>query len=160
MPSWLDSMPTPSSGPMSIKAVGARVEMKVLGLSFGFHDAAAALLIDGRIVAAGQEERFTRIKHDASFPRHAIEFCLRQAKVSITDVDCVVYYENALKKFDRIVWASTLRERQKPNGGLVARARTLWNAVTRANDVPPYLKSVTHSWFKWDKFDVVGKISN
>ena len=80
--------------------------MKVLGLSFGFHDAAAALLIDGRIVAAGQEERFTRIKHDADFPRHAIEFCLRQASISISDVDCVVYYENALKKFDRIVWAS------------------------------------------------------
>src|SRR5262245_9246147 len=160
MPSWLDSMPTPSSGPMSTKAVGARVEMKVLGLSFGFHDAAAALLIDGRIVAASQEERFTRITHEASFPRHAIEFCLRQAKVSITDVDCVVYYENALKKFDRIVWASTLRERQKPNGGLVARAQTLWNAVTRANDVPPYLQSVTHSWFRWDKFDVVGMTSN
>jgi predicted NodU family carbamoyl transferase len=47
--------------------------MKVLGLSFGFHDSAAALLIDGRIVAAGQEERFTRIKHDADFPRRAIE---------------------------------------------------------------------------------------
>jgi carbamoyltransferase len=81
--------------------------VKVLGLSFGFHDSAAALLIDGRIVAAGQEERFTRIKHDADFPRRAIEFCLRQASISIADVDCVVY-ENALKKFDRIVWASNV----------------------------------------------------
>ena len=133
--------------------------MKVLGLSFGFHDAAAALLIDGRIVAAAQEERFTRIKHDADFPRRAIEFCLRQAGISIADVDCVVYYENALKKFDRIVWAAKVREQQKSNGGLMGRARTLWNAVARTNDVPPYLKSVTHSWFKWEKFDAVGKIS-
>src|SRR5215467_12975214 len=116
MPSWLDSMPTPSSGPMSTKAVGARVEMKVLGLSFGFHDAAAALLIDGCIVAAGQEERFTRIKHDADFPRNAIEFCLRQAGISISDVDQVVYYENALKKFDRIVWAANFREQNSNRG--------------------------------------------
>src|SRR5260370_29207515 len=134
--------------------------MKVLGLSFGFHDSAAALLIDGRIVAAGQEERFTRIKHDAGFPRRAIEFCLRQASISITDVDRVVYYENALKKFDRIVWASNVREQQTPNGGLTGRSRSLWNAAQKPNDVAPYLKSVTHSWFKWDKFDVVGKISD
>jgi carbamoyltransferase len=134
--------------------------MKVLGLSFGFHDSAAALLIEGHVVAAGQEERFTRIKHDAGFPRHAIEFCLRQAGISITDVDRVVYYENALKKFDRIVWASNLREQQKSNGGLIGRARALWTAATKAKDVPPYLKSVTHSWFMWEKFDVVGKISD
>ena len=107
--------------------------MKVLGLSFGFHDAAAALLIDCRIVAAAQEERFTRIKHDADFPRRAIAFCLRQAGIPIADVDCVVYYENALKKFDRIVWASKVREQQRSNGGLRGRALTLWNAVTRAN---------------------------
>jgi carbamoyltransferase len=134
--------------------------MKVLGLSFGFHDSAAALLIEGRVVAAGQEERFTRIKHDAGFPRHAIEFCLRQAGISITDVDRVVYYENALKKFDRIVWAANLREQQKSKGGLVGRARALWTAATKAKDVPPYLKSVTHSWFMWEKFDVIGKISD
>ncbi len=105
--------------------------MKVLGLSFGFHDSAAALLIDGRIVAASQEERFTRIKHDADFPRRAMEFCLRQASIPITEVDRVVYYENALKKFDRIVWASNLREQQKSNGGLMGRARNLWNAATK-----------------------------
>jgi len=132
--------------------------MKVLGLSFGFHDSAAALLVEGRVVAAGQEERFTRIKHDAGFPRHAIEFCLRQAGISITDVDRIVYYENALKKFDRIVWASGLRAQQNSNGGLIGRARALWAAATKTRDVPPYLESVTHSWFKWEKFDVVGKI--
>ena len=132
--------------------------MKVLGLSFGFHDSAAALLIDGRIVAAGQEERFTRIKHDAGFPRRAIEFCLGQANISTAEVDRIVYYEDALKKFDRIVWASTVRQQQKSNGGLIGTARTLWNAVTKANDVSPYLRSVTHSWFRLDKFDAVGKI--
>jgi carbamoyltransferase len=132
--------------------------MKVLGLSFGFHDAAAALLIDGRIVAAGQEERFTRIKHDADFPRRAIEFCLKQAGLAISDVDRIVYYENALKKFDRIVWASTMREQQKANGSLVGKARTLWKAATKANEVPPYLKSVTHSWFKLAKFDALARI--
>jgi carbamoyltransferase len=134
--------------------------MKVLGLSFGFHDSAAALLIDGRIVAAGQEERFTRIKHDAGFPHRAIEFCLRQAGISITEVDRIVYYENALKKFDRIVWASTVREQQKSAGGLRDRALALWNAATKPDHVPPYLKSVTHSWFKLNKFDAVGRISD
>ena len=134
--------------------------MKVLGLSFGFHDSAAALLIDGRIVAAGQEERFSRVKHDAGFPRRATEFCLRQAGISICDVDRVVYYENALKKFDRIVWAANLRARQRSGTGLKDKALSLWNAATKADDVPPYLKSVTHSWFKWEKFDVVGKISS
>lgn len=132
--------------------------MKVLGLSFGFHDSAAALLIDGRIVAAGQEERFTRIKHDADFPRRAIEFCLGQAGISMSDVDRIVYYENALKKFDRIVWASNVRDQQKAKSGLVGRARTLWKVATKADDVSPYLESVTHSWFKRAKFDAVGKI--
>src|SRR4029453_3760172 len=125
------------------------------GLSFGFHDAAAALLIDGRIVAAGQEERFSRIKHDAAFPRRAIAFCLRQANLAIGDLDRIVYYENALKKFDRIVWASNLREID----GLKERARALWQAATKTIDVPPYLRSVTHCWFRLDKFDVVGRIS-
>jgi len=132
--------------------------MKVLGLSFGFHDSAAALLVDGRIVAAGQEERFTRIKHDAEFPRRAIAFCLAQAGVAIADVDRIVYYENALKKFDRIVWATNLREQQRANGGLMGRARTLWKAAMSTKEVPPYLEAVTHSWFKLDKFDAIGRI--
>jgi len=132
--------------------------MKVLGLSFGFHDSAAALVIDGRIVAAGQEERFTRIKHDADFPRRAIDFCLDQAGITTATIDRIVYYEDALKKFDRIVWASTVRVQQKANGGLLNRARTMWSTATGANDVPPYLKSVTQSWFRLGKFDAVGKI--
>lgn len=140
--------------------------MKILGLSFGFHDSAAALLIDGVIVAAAQEERFTRVKHDAEFPRRSIDYCLGQAGLTPSDVDRIVYYENALKKFDRIVWAS-LHERQpkdienpRSNPLLTALRRTL--GKTRGDKeaaIPPYLATVTHSWFKWDKFDVLGRIA-
>ncbi len=74
--------------------------MRILGLSAFYHDSAAALLEDGVIVAAAQEERFTRIKHDPSFPTHAVAFCLRQAG---GPVDAVVYYEKPLLKFHRIL---------------------------------------------------------
>jgi len=74
--------------------------MRLLGLSAYFHDSAAALIEDGAIVAAAQEERFTRIKHDASFPRHAAAFGLSRASGPI---DAVVYYEKPLLKFERIL---------------------------------------------------------
>lgn len=140
--------------------------MKILGLSFGFHDSAAALLIDGVIVAAAQEERFTRIKHDAEFPRRSIDFCLEQAGLSPSDIDRIVYYENALKKFDRIVWASldarplATAGRPRANTLLAALSRTLGKADRNGgSEIPPYLATVTHSWFKWDKFDVLGRIA-
>jgi len=76
--------------------------MKVLGLSFDYHDAAAALLVDGVIVAASQEERFSQIKHDPSLPIKAIEFCLASQALKSRDLDHVVFYEQPLKKFDRI----------------------------------------------------------
>jgi len=74
--------------------------MRILGLSAFYHDSAAVLLEDGGIVAAAQEERFSRIKHDASFPRHAVSWCLTQAHGPI---DAVVYYEKPLLKFERIL---------------------------------------------------------
>jgi len=77
--------------------------MLVLGISCHYHDAAAALLMDGEVVAAAAEERFSRVKHDARFPRHAIDFCLRQAGVSAGDVDYAVFYEKPLLKFERIL---------------------------------------------------------
>ena len=67
--------------------------MRVLGISAFYHDAAAALVCDGEIVAAAQEERFTRKKHDARFPRHAVEYCLSEAKVSLDQVDLVAFYD-------------------------------------------------------------------
>jgi carbamoyltransferase len=77
--------------------------MYILGLSCHYHDAAAALLKDGILVAAADEERFSRIKHDFGFPRLAIEFCLKQAGITAKELDYVVFYEKPLKKFERIL---------------------------------------------------------
>jgi carbamoyltransferase len=77
--------------------------MYILGISCFFHDAAAALLQDGVLVAAAEEERFTRIKHDFSFPINAIHFCLRHAGIAPGDVDYVVFFEKPLPKFERIL---------------------------------------------------------
>ena len=77
--------------------------MRILGLSAFYHDAAAALVEDGRIVAAAQEERFTRRKHDAGYPRHAIEFCLDQAGLTLDAVDRVAFYDKPFLKFERLL---------------------------------------------------------
>ncbi|HUQ98643.1 MAG TPA: carbamoyltransferase [Gemmatimonadaceae bacterium] len=77
--------------------------MKVLGISAFYHDSAAALVDDGRIVAAAQEERFTRRRHDASFPRNSIRFCLDYGKVDATTLDAVVFYEKPFLKFERLL---------------------------------------------------------
>src|SRR6266536_3435624 len=75
----------------------------ILGISAFYHDSAAALLIDGRIVAAAQEERFTRRKHDAGFPGHAVRYCLDQAGVRAEDLTYVAFYEKPLVKFERLL---------------------------------------------------------
>lgn len=77
--------------------------MNILGISAYYHDSAAALVVDGKIVAAVQEERFTRIKHDYNFPHKAIDFCLSYAKISLADVDYLVFYDKPFMKFDRIL---------------------------------------------------------
>ena len=77
--------------------------MHILGISAYYHDSAAALVTDGAIVAAAQEERFTRKKHDPSFPRHAVDYCLRQAGIQLADVAYVAFYEKSLIKFDRLL---------------------------------------------------------
>lgn len=77
--------------------------MNILGISCYYHDAAAALVKDGNIVAAAQEERFTRKKHDPSFPRNAIEYCLREAKIELSDVDIIAFYDKPFLKFERIL---------------------------------------------------------
>ena len=76
--------------------------MNIIGISAWYHDSAAALIKDGMIVAAAQEERFTRIKYDASFPQQAIRFCLSEANITIHDIDHIVFYEDTHLKFDRI----------------------------------------------------------
>ncbi|HUI94966.1 MAG TPA: carbamoyltransferase [Xanthobacteraceae bacterium] len=77
--------------------------MRILGISAFYHDSAAALVVDGRIVAAVQEERFTRVKQDAGFPRHAIEYCLAAGGVTLDQVDHVVFYEKPFLKFERLL---------------------------------------------------------
>ena len=76
---------------------------RILGISAFYHDAAACLLEDGRIVAAAQEERFTRKKHDAQFPARAIEYCLREGGIKTSDLDLVGFYEKPLVKFSRLI---------------------------------------------------------
>ncbi len=77
--------------------------MKILGISCYYHDAAAAVVLDGRLSAAAQEERFTRKRHDQGFPKHAIDFCLSHASLKPQDLDYVVFYDKPFTKFDRIL---------------------------------------------------------
>ena len=77
--------------------------MKVLGLSAFYHDSAACLLIDGKVAAAAQEERFSRIRHDRGFPSHSISFCLDFENIKLSDIDYIMFYEKPLKKFKRLL---------------------------------------------------------
>jgi len=77
--------------------------MNILGLSAFYHDSAACLLKDGEIIAAAQEERFTRKKHDASFPKNAVEFCLQKGGIQVSDLDYVGFYDKPFIKFERIL---------------------------------------------------------
>jgi carbamoyltransferase len=77
--------------------------MRILGISAFYHDSAAALVRDGEIVAAAQEERFSRRKHDARFPRHAVAYCLAREGVSLDQVDYVAFYDKPFLKFERLL---------------------------------------------------------
>ena len=98
--------------------------MNVLGLSFDYHDAAAALVVDGVPVAAAPEERFTRLKHDRRLPMHAIAFCLARAGLNAGDLDAVVFYEKPFRKLSRIL-AGTLSTFPS-SGALFRRAMGAW----------------------------------
>ncbi|HKK88244.1 MAG TPA: carbamoyltransferase N-terminal domain-containing protein, partial [Saprospiraceae bacterium] len=76
---------------------------KILGISAFYHDSAATASLDGQVVAAAQEERFTRIKHDKSFPQNAIRYCLEEAGCTIDELDAVVFYDKPLLKFERLL---------------------------------------------------------
>ena len=77
--------------------------MKILGISAFYHDSAAALVVDGEILAAAQEERFSRKKHDEAFPSEAVEYCLQEAGIRTGALDYVAFYEKPLRKFDRLL---------------------------------------------------------
>ncbi|MAI12064.1 MAG: hypothetical protein CBD27_10060 [Rhodospirillaceae bacterium TMED167] len=105
--------------------------MNVLGLSFGYHDSAAALVGNTGILAAAEEERFSRKKHDNGFPTSAIDYCLSAGGLTAPELDVVVYYENTALKWDRIV-SSYVEELEQH---------------------PEYLERVISSWIFHDKFD-------
>jgi carbamoyltransferase len=77
--------------------------MNILGISAYYHDSAACLVQDGRLVAAAQEERFTRKKHDHRFPQHAVEYCLKEGGLDPEELDLVAFYDKPLLKFDRLL---------------------------------------------------------
>ena len=77
--------------------------MYILGISCFYHDSAACLLKNGQIVAAAQEERFSRKKHDPSFPQFSIRYCIKEAKISAGQIENVIFYEKPFLKFERIV---------------------------------------------------------
>ena len=77
--------------------------IKILGISAFFHDSAASLIINGKLVAAAQEERFTRIKHDKNFPKNAIEYVLKEKNIELNNIDYVVFFEKPFLKFERLL---------------------------------------------------------
>ena len=79
------------------------MSIKVLGISAYYHDSAAALLVDGNMIAAAQEERYTRKKHDSGFPKNAINYCLEEAGLSLSDIDYVAFYDKPLVKYERLL---------------------------------------------------------
>jgi carbamoyltransferase len=78
--------------------------MRILGISAFYHDSAAALVVDGQLVAAAQEERFSRRKHDDRFPSHAVKWCLAEAGIRVSDLDYVVFYDKPFTKFERLLF--------------------------------------------------------
>ena len=75
----------------------------ILGISAYYHDSAAALIIDGKIIAAAQEERFSRKKHDSSYPINAIKYCLKESGLKLRELDYIVFYDKPFLKFERLL---------------------------------------------------------
>lgn len=98
--------------------------MYILGISCFYHDAGASLLKDGKLIAATEEERLSRRKHDASFPKTAVEWCLKEAGITIQDVDYVVFYEKPFTKFERLM--KTNLQFYPRTSGLFARSMATW----------------------------------
>jgi len=93
--------PQPAS---TLRPKQAGRSLNIVGISAGYHDSACCLMQDGVLIAAAQEERFSRIKHDKSFPRRAFRYCLEQAGITIADIDCIAYYEDPCHKLGRQLW--------------------------------------------------------
>jgi len=117
--------------------------MKVLGISYGYHDSSACLAVDGRVVAASAEERFTRQKHDANFPMHAIDYVLARARLRPSDLDHVVFHEDPHVKFARVLCTALApfpgSRREFVNSTKAWLGRKLWslNQISARLDLPP-----------------------
>lgn len=109
--------------------------VRILGISAYYHDSAAALLVDGAIVAAAQEERFTRDKGDAGFPHHAIAYCLDAAGITETELDHVVFYENPVVKFERLFTMYHMTAPRSLRSYLTAMPSWLTQKLWLANDI-------------------------
>ena len=111
--------------------------MKIVGISCHYHDAGAALLVDGQLIACAQEERFTRKKHDPNYPKNAVAFVLEQAGIQSKELDYVVFYDKPFLKFERIF-------------------KTILQTYPRSAGV---FREVVKSWFK-DKLWIRGTIAS
>src|SRR5262245_21438188 len=89
-------------------------QLNIVGISAGYHDSACCLLQDGVLTAAAQEERFSRVKHDKAFPRQAFRYCLREAGLTISDIDCIAYYEDPCRKLSRQIWMGLVPDLSVP----------------------------------------------
>src|SRR5438270_2748765 len=85
--------------------------LNIIGISAGYHDSACCLMRGGRIVAAVQEERFSRIKNDKAFPAAAFRYCLDQARLTIADIECVAFYEHRTSVIHKCTWRNARRAR-------------------------------------------------
>jgi carbamoyltransferase len=108
----------------------------ILGISAFYHDAAACLLRDGALVAAAQEERFSRVKHDPNFPKHAIAYCLREGGITAADLEAVAFYDKPILKFDRLIRTYL----SVAPAGLVSFVRIVPSWVWQKLRVPKLLK--------------------
>lgn len=119
----------------------------VLGISAYYHDAAACVLIDGQIIAAAQEERFTRKKHDDRFPSHAVAYCLREAGVTIGDIDLIGFYEKPLVKFERLLQSYLASAPRGVRSYLMAMPLWLGQKLWMADDIQRELGTDTRILF-------------
>ena len=113
---------------------------RILGISAYYHDSAACLVEDGRIVAAAQEERFTRKKHDASFPSHAVAYCLREAGITMRELDLAGFYEKPLVKFERLLETYTASAPRGWRSYLMAMPLWLSEKLWMGDDIREHLE--------------------
>ena len=115
---------------------------KILGISAFYHDSAAALLVDGKIIAAAQEERFTRKKHDSSYPSNSIKYVLSEAETSFKEIDYVVFYEKPFLKFERILETFVANAPYSFNQFMVAIPEWIKNKLYLKNNIAKEIKNI------------------